>query len=65
MTFERHPVALRGLTWIVRPTAAGNVLAIETHSASAVAGPFDLPVEALDRLIGRVLQAAAPAPVVH
>ncbi len=58
-------VALRGLTWIVHPSAAGNVLAIEIHSASAVAGPFEIPVERLEAMIARVLSGATSSQVVH
>lgn len=58
-------IALRGITWIVHTAAAGNVLALEIHSASSVSGPFDLPVAQLDAMIARVLKGAAPSQVVH
>ena len=61
----RH-VALRGFSWIVEPTNAGVVIAIEMPTGAAVAGPFDIEHARLDGLITRVLAAAAPArPVVH
>ena len=58
-------MALRGLTWIVHPTAGGNVLAIEIHSASAVAGPFAIPADRLEGMITRVLTGATSSHVVH
>ena len=59
-------VALRGFSWIVEPTPAGVVIAIEIPSGAAVAGPFAIAQPALDRMVGRVLAAAAPpGPVVH
>jgi hypothetical protein len=62
---SRH-VALRGFSWIVEPTSAGVVIAIEIPSGAAVAGPFDIEQARLDRLISRVLAAASPTrPVVH
>lgn len=68
----RHPgatgtlVALRGFSWIVEPADGGVVIAIEIPMGAAVAGPFDIPQQRLDRLISRVLAAAAPRPpVVH
>ena len=68
----RHPeateryVALRGFSWIVEPTPAGVVIAIEIPSGAAVAGPFDIEQSALDRMIARAIAAAAPTKtVVH
>jgi hypothetical protein len=59
-------VALRGFSWIVEPTDAGAVIAIEIPMGAAVAGPFDIPQPALDRLVARVVAAAAPRrPSVH
>jgi hypothetical protein len=64
-TEHRH-VALRGFSWIVEPTPAGVVIAIEIPSGAAVAGPFSIAQPALDHLIGRVLTTAATRrPVVH
>ena len=62
---ERY-VALRGFSWIVEPTPAGVVIAIEIPSGAAVAGPFDIEQSALDRMIARAIAAAAPTKtVVH
>ena len=58
-------VALRGFSWIVEPTAAGVVIAIEIPSGAAVAGPFDIEPRTLDGMIGRVLAADKPKAVVH
>jgi len=62
---EEPEVSLRGLSWIVHPSGSGVVIAIEIHTASAVAGPFNLSESQLDGLITRALKASAPAPVVH
>lgn len=67
---ESRHVALRGFSWIVEPTSAGVVIAIEIPSGAAVAGPFRIDQPRLDRLISRVLAAARPIsapppPVVH
>lgn len=59
-------VALRGFSWIVEPTQGGVVIALEIPSGAAVAGPFEIEQQRLDRMITRVLAAARPAPpVVH
>ena len=58
-------VSLRGLSWIVHPSDKGVVIALEIHSASAVAGPLNLTAAHLDNLITRALRAAAPTPVIH
>ncbi len=63
---DQRFVALRGFSWIVEPTDAGVVIAIEIPTGAAVAGPFDIPQIRLDAMITRVLAAAAPTrPVVH
>ena len=63
---EPRPIALRGFSWIVEPTAEGVVIAMEITSGAAVAGPFAIDHPRLDRMIGRVLEAARePRPVVH
>jgi hypothetical protein len=62
----RRHVALRGFSWIVEPAPDGVIIAIEIPMGAAVAGPFRIPQPTLDRLIGRVVAAAAPSrPVVH
>lgn len=59
-------VALRGFSWIVEPSEGGVVIAIEISSGAAVAGPFDISQPRLDRMVRRVLAAAAPQkPTVH
>lgn len=63
---EPRPVSLRGFSWIVEPTAAGVVIAMEITSGAAVAGPFAIEQPRLDTLITRVLDAARGSkPVVH
>jgi hypothetical protein len=59
------PVQLRGMNWIVSPYQSGVVLAIEVHSASVVAGPFDAPAAALEALIVGALGSVPPGTVVH
>jgi hypothetical protein len=62
---ERY-VALRGFSWIVEPSEGGVVIALEIPMGAAVAGPFDIPQQRLDSLIGRVIATARPvSPVVH
>jgi hypothetical protein len=64
---ENRYVALRGFSWIVEPTAEGGVvIAIEIPMGAVVAGPFAIEQAALDRMINRVIAAAAPVkPVIH
>ena len=63
---ENRYVALRGFSWIVEPTDAGVVIAIEIPMGAAVAGPFDIEQKRLDRMITNVLNAASPVrTVVH
>lgn len=61
---DRH-VSLRGFSWIVEPAHGGVVIAIEIPTGAAVAGPFAVPQENLDRLINSVLAATRPKPVIH
>jgi hypothetical protein len=62
---EEPEVGLRGLSWIVHPTADGMVIALEIHTASAVAGPLNMAQQRLDDLITNAVRAARPADVVH
>jgi hypothetical protein len=62
---EEPEVGLRGLSWIVHPTPQGAVIALEIHTASAVAGPVNLPLPRLEELVGGAVRAARPADVVH
>ena len=63
----RRYVALRGFSWIVEPTDDGVVIAVEIPTGAAVAGPFAIAQPQLDRLISRVLAAAAApsGPTIH
>lgn len=65
-TSEEHAVSLKGLSWIVHPYKDGVVLAIEIHSASAVAGPFAMARDRLEQMVSRVLGGVTPSSqVVH
>ncbi len=48
---------LRGINWIVSPYEDGVVLALEIHSASAVAGPFALPLARLESLLNEAVKS--------
>jgi len=61
---DRH-VSLRGFSWIVEPSEGGVVIAIEIPTGAAVAGPFAISQDSLDRLITRVLASGSPKPVIH
>jgi hypothetical protein len=60
-----RPVSLRGLSWIVNPYRDGVVIAFEIHSASAVAGPFDVRKDALEAMMLRVMRASDASRTVH
>jgi hypothetical protein len=62
---EEPEVGLRGLSWIVHPTAQGMVIALEIHTAAAVAGPLNMAQQKLDDLITNAVRASRPADVVH
>ena len=64
---DEPPTNLRGLNWIVTPHQDGGVvLALEIHSASAVAGPFALPQDRLEQLLNEAVKApASTTGVVH
>ena len=56
---EDRPIALRGLSWIVNPYEDGGVVvAIEITLGAAIAGPFDIPQQALEAMITRVMARA-------
>ena len=63
---EEHPIALKGLSWIVNPYKDGVVLAFEIHSASAVAGPFAVAQDRFEQMVARVLGGVTPSSqIVH
>lgn len=64
-TGEPRPVSLRGLSWIVNPYKDGVVIALEIHSASAVAGPFRIREAELTAMVDRVTRDAGPVRNVH
>jgi hypothetical protein len=65
---EQEPtVSLRGISWIASSYHEGVVIALEIHSASAVAGPFKMDQELLTRLVTEAVAQAGEGlgPVVH
>jgi hypothetical protein len=62
---ETREVSLRGLSWIVSPYQQGVVIALEIHSASAVAGPFDVDQAELTRLVSRAVASRESDVRVH
>jgi hypothetical protein len=62
---EPRSVSFEGLSWIVSPYRGAVVIALEIHSASAVAGPFDLDAEALDAMLARVVRGESSPATVH
>ena len=62
---EPTDVQLRGVNWIVHPGEGGQVIALEIHSASAVAGPVPVPQATLDALITRAVAASTAPRFVH
>ena len=61
-------IVLRGLSWIVNPYEEGGVvIAVEITLGAAVAGPFDIEKERLERMITRVLAQpdVPPTATVH
>lgn len=59
------PVGFRGVNWIVSRYRDGVVVAVEIHSASAVAGPVPADLSRLEELLARVIRAEQPSSVVH
>jgi hypothetical protein len=65
-TPEPAEIQLRGMNWIVHPAADGGVvIALEIHSASAVAGPVPMAASTLEGLIARAVAADSRPGVVH
>ena len=59
-------IALRGLSWIVNPYEDGGVvIALEITLGAAVAGPFTIDQQRLERMIGRVLTPLPQSGSVH
>ena len=58
-------VSLRGMNWIVHPAEDGVVIAVEIHSASAVAGPIAMAAPTLDGLITKAVAASNRPGLVH
>jgi len=59
-------VSLRGVNWIVHEAADGGVvIALEIHSASAVAGPVPMAAATLEGLIDKAIAAATRPGLVH
>jgi hypothetical protein len=57
---------LRGLSWIVSPFQEQVVIAFEIPSASAVAGPFDVPPARLARVLAQAMGGpVVPPATVH
>ena len=57
---DEPDVVLRGVNWIVHPSDGGVVIALEIHSASAVAGPIPTAQATLDTLITRAVSGGRP-----
>jgi hypothetical protein len=62
---EQRSVSLRGMSWIVSPYQDGVVIALEIHSAAAVAGPFHIGQDALDDMIQRAIAGTPTTGGVH
>lgn len=63
---DEPATTFRGINWIVTPYEGGVALALEIHSASAVAGPFALPQARLEALLNEAVKApSASGGVVH
>lgn len=62
---EEPSITLRGFNWVVTPHDGGMLIAIETHSAAVVAGPFEIQQAQLEGLISRAISLDQPSPTVH
>jgi hypothetical protein len=59
-------ITFRGMNWIVHPAPEGGVvIALEIHSASAVAGPVSMAAATLEGLINKAVAAGSRPGVVH
>ena len=59
------PVSLRGMSWIAHAAGDGAVMALEIHSASAVAGPFDIDAARLESLMRSAVASESAGASVH
>jgi hypothetical protein len=65
-TAEERPVFLRGFSWIVNPYQDGGVvIAIELQTGAAVAGPFEIDRQELERMVTRVMTQGQARPGVQ
>ena len=62
---EPATTTFHGINWIVSPYKDGVVLALEIHSASAVAGPFAMPQARLEQLLNEAVKTPPAGGVVH
>jgi hypothetical protein len=62
---EPSEISFRGMNWIVHPAADGVVIAVEIHSASAVAGPIAMAAPTLEALLDKAVAAANRPGLVH
>jgi hypothetical protein len=62
---EEPPIVLRGFNWVVTPHDGGMLIALETHSAAVVAGPFEIQQARLEQLLSRAISLDQPSPTVH
>ena len=53
---DEPATTFRGINWIVTPYDEGVVLALEIHSASAVAGPFRLSQARFEELLNEAVK---------
>ena len=56
-TDEPARLTFRGINWIVSPHDQGALIALEIHSAAAVAGPFAIPEAKLEQLLNEAVKA--------
>ena len=62
-------VSLTGFSWIVEPSDGKSVIAIEIPMGAAVAGPFPIAQDTLDKLVTNVIRTermkAHTGPTIH
>lgn len=63
---DEPPTSIRGVNWIVTMFDGQPTVALEIHSASAVAGPFGIDSERLESLLAEAVKSpVAGSGVVH